>query len=150
MARQLAHCILTTAMLGMAACSTSSTYRESLPWDSAAHDPERPHHLSVLAAGTHTEDDDDAATVGIDYEYRVNDILGIGTVVEHAFEPLQATTLLAVADIHIWRGFAVQTGPGAVTSDEEDFFVYRFGALYEFGTRRRLHRVPAAALRLLG
>ncbi|MEM7232851.1 MAG: hypothetical protein AAF517_11775 [Planctomycetota bacterium] len=92
---------------------------------------EKPHHLSVVIAGTR-EDDEDAFTLGFDYEYRVNELLGVGAVAEHAFEPVKATTLLAVADIHIWRGFAIQTGPGAFVGRERTHFVYRLGGLYEF------------------
>lgn len=84
-----------------------------------------------MIAGTH-EDDEDAATVGVDYEYRVNGFLGLGVVAEHAFNPIDATTLLGVADLHLWRGLAVQTGPGVVLNDGDGSFVYRLGGLYEF------------------
>ena len=74
-----------------------------------------------------------AATIGLDYEYRVNRLLGVGVVGEYAFEPIESTTLLGVVDVHIWRGFAVQIGPGAVVDHEgEGYFVFRFGGLYEF------------------
>jgi hypothetical protein len=109
-----------------------------------------PNHLSVIAGVT---DDEEATafTLGLDYEYRVSELLGLGAVVEHAFEDIDATTLLVVADIHIWRGLAIQTGPGVEFADgkeeetaeearareeeaarDEDFFIYRLGALYEF------------------
>lgn len=96
---------------------------------------ERPHHLSVFPSGTRTtgSENEDAFTVGLDYEYRVSELLGVGAVGEFAFGPIDATTLLAVADFHIWRGLGIQTGPGAVVEDgESPHFVYRFGALYEF------------------
>ena len=92
---------------------------------------EQPHHLSVVIAGTHAVDEN-AFTLGVDYEYRLSGFLGLGTVVEYAFEPFNATTLLAVADLHIWRGLAVQTGPGVVFVDGEELFVYRIGGVYEF------------------
>ena len=106
-----------------------------------------PHHLSVSIGGT-TDRRETALTVSLDYEYRMNDLLGIGVVGEYAFSDINAGTLLGVADIHVWRGFAIQTGPGVefvdgefvkespgapghVESNEEEF-VYRVGALYEF------------------
>ena len=70
--------------------------------------------------------------MGIDYEYRVSDFLGVGAIAEHVFSPFKATTLIAAADLHLWRGLALQTGPGAVVADDEAFFIYRFGFLYEF------------------
>jgi hypothetical protein len=96
-----------------------------------------PHHLSVIVAGT-VDDDEEAFTLGLDYEYRVNELLGVGAIAEYVFEDLDAWTLLGVADIHVWRGFAIQTGPGVEFIDgdgeeqDEEEFVYRIGALYEF------------------
>lgn len=99
------------------------------------HWKEHPHHLSVFPSATRVLDKDEHAfTIGVDYEYRVSELLGLGMIAEYAAEPIDSTTLLAVADIHIWEGFAVQTGPGVVLEHEheESLFVYRWGALYEF------------------
>jgi hypothetical protein len=108
---------------------------------------ERPSHLSVIVGYTWEdgeEENTDAEMLGIDYEYRLSEFLGLGAVVEHAFDPLGATTALAVADLHVWRGLAIQTGPGVEFIDrrierdgeqekeEKELFVYRVGVLYEF------------------
>ena len=96
-----------------------------------------PNHLSAVLAGTFVEGES-AGTFGVDYEYRSSEFLGLGFVAERAFEPVNATTVLAVADLHIWRGLAVQTGPGVEWIDRDDgeddetLFVFRLGALYEF------------------
>ena len=98
---------------------------------------ERPHHVSLLVAGS-DDDEHTAATLGLDYEYRWNALLGLGFVVEYAFEDIDAWTLLAVADVHVWRGLAIQTGPGVEfvngegEEDDEEEFTFRIGALYEF------------------
>lgn len=93
---------------------------------------EHPHHLSLLVAGTHVEDEDETAvTIGVDYEYRVSELLGVGFVVEHAFGELDATSILAVADIHVWQGLAVQVGPGVEFVHDEERLIGRLGALYE-------------------
>lgn len=119
---------LTGASLVLAA-ATSCT---SVPMEQAHHDwHEEPHHVSLLTATT-IEDGESAATVGVDYEYRVNGLLGIGAVFEHAFEPLDATTILAVADLHLTPHLIVQTGPGFEHRESGDFFVYRVGMLYEW------------------
>ncbi|MEO0975040.1 MAG: hypothetical protein AAFX85_18285 [Pseudomonadota bacterium] len=103
------------------------------------HDPHHGSHLSVLA-GTTIHGGDAARTYGLDYEFRFDDLLGIGAVAEHAVAPVEATTFLAVADLHVWRELAVQTGPGAellhdphgTSASTQVRFVYRVGMLYEF------------------
>jgi hypothetical protein len=77
-----------------------------------AHIPHSPHHLSILLADTHINSEGNNATLGIDYEFRVGPLLGLGAVVEHAYGEIDATTLLAVADSHIYEGFIMQVGPG--------------------------------------
>ncbi len=104
-------------------------------------DESKRHHFSVVNGSTTIfEADETAFTLGFDYEYRVNSLLGVGVVAEQAFGDIDATTILAVADIHLWRGLAVQTGPGVEFIDEETGFgeeenvtnfVYRIGTLYE-------------------
>ncbi len=90
-----------------------------------------PDHLSLFVGNT-SDDGEDSVTIGIDYERRVSDVIGLGTVVEYAGQDIDALTLLGVADIHIWEGFAIQTGPGIEFIDDDGVFVFRVGALYEF------------------
>ena len=93
---------------------------------------DRRHHFSALIGGSYIDAADETVfTLGIDYEYRVNRLLGVGFVAEQAFGDIDATTLLAVADIHVWRGLAFQIGPGVEFVDDETYAVGRFGALYE-------------------
>ena len=93
---------------------------------------EKPHHLSVVIGATHVPKADETGfTLGVDYEYRLNRTLGLGFVAEHAFGPIDSTTLLAVADIHVAGGLAIQAGPGVEFLHGESFFVTRLGALYE-------------------
>ena len=100
------------------------------------YEEDRPHHLSVVVGGTNIPSADETAfTLGVDYEYRVNELIGVGAVVEYAFDDIDALTLLAVADVHLWRGLALQIGPGVEFVDEgeetETFAIGRIGALYE-------------------
>jgi hypothetical protein len=97
-----------------------------------SHVPHGPHHLSVLVADTQERNEGGNATFGIDYEYRVSPLIGLGAVIERAYGELDATTLLAVADIHIYEGFIMQVGPGFESGEGEKIFVARAGILYEF------------------
>ena len=112
-------------------CAAQTVRAEEPHWHS------HPHHISLLVAGT-DDDEETAFTLGVDYEYRVSEFLGVGAVLEHAFEDIDATTLLAVADLHFWRGLIVQTGPGVERIDgdngdsDETELIYRLGTLYEF------------------
>ena len=95
-------------------------------------DEEKRHHLSTLIGGSYIDSADETVfTLGVDYEYRVNRLLGFGFVAEQAFGDIDATTLLAVTDIHVWRGLAFQVGPGVEFVDDETYAVGRLGALYE-------------------
>ena len=90
------------------------------------------HHLSVLVANTHASGEGNSPTVGLDYEYRVNALLGVGAILERAGGKLNATTMLAVADIHFRSGLIMQVGPGFERSHHDSIFVTRLGVLYEF------------------
>ncbi|MFT7670524.1 MAG: hypothetical protein ACI8X5_003233 [Planctomycetota bacterium] len=97
-----------------------------------AHDwQEMPHHLSLLVAST-IEEDESAPSLGVDYEFRRSEFLGLGVVLERALEEIDATTVLGVADLHITNQFIVQTGPGIEFVGGEEELVYRTGVLYEF------------------
>ena len=113
-------------------CSTPQHGAEAAGGHVGGHDwRAEPQHFSVLIAST-VEDEETAPSLGLDYEYRVSEFLGVGGVLEYAFEDIDAVTLLAVADLHITPQFIVQTGPGIEWLDDEEEFVFRIGVLYEW------------------
>ena len=100
------------------------------------HPRHRPNHLSIFLGGTDNSEHSPASTLGIDYERSLSDLLGIGAVIEHAAGAIDATTWLAVTDVHPTpQGLIFQLGIGAETSAEHDVFVARAGVLYEFEHR---------------
>ena len=112
-------------------CATTGAGREGTH-EVAPHDwRDGPHHLSVLL-GTTEADEESGPTVGLDYEYRVSDFLGVGAVAEYAFDQIDSTTVLAAADLHVTPQFVIQTGPGVEFINGEEEFVYRIGILYEW------------------
>ena len=112
-------------------CSACASIEEATGDRRESEWTERPHHISFLFGGT-VDDEEEAATIGVDYEYRVSEFLGLGGVAEYAFDDIDATTLLAVADLHLTNQFIVQTGPGIEFIDDEEEFVFRLGVLYEW------------------
>ena len=98
----------------------------------AHHWETSPHHLSALVGTTYTKECGNAFTLGIDYEYRLSDFLGVGFVAEYAFEDLDAYTYLLVADLHITNNFIAQIGPGVEFHGSHKMEVARLGFLYEF------------------
>ena len=99
--------------------------------------------LSLILGGT-SDDDENAFTVGLDFEHRIHPLLGVGAVVEYATDDIDSLSLIGVLDIHLWKGLAIQTGPGVefvgeeeeeageTTSTNQREFVYRVGLVYEF------------------
>lgn len=90
-----------------------------------------PHHLSILLAST-IEEGERAPSVGLDYEYRTSEFLGLGFLVERAFGDFDSTVVLAVADLHLTPQVSIQTGPGIDFIEGEQRTAYRLGVIYEF------------------
>ena len=42
------------------------------------------HHAALFVGNTHTYDDEDGLTIGVEYEYRVMPEFGVGALVEYA------------------------------------------------------------------
>ena len=123
-----------TLLLVMAAAASADDSEAHIPHGMEMHQGGSNHLAVVLASTDNT--DDTAGTFGVEYEYRLSTRFGVGGVLEHAGGDVDATTLLAVVDIHLWQGLALQTGPGIEFLDEEEGdteeFVYRIGIMYEF------------------
>lgn len=114
------------AALSAAACA-------AMPAEEGLDHREHPHHLSLLVGETfETTADEEAVSIGVDYEYRTSEFLGLGAVYEEAFGELDSTTLIAVADLHFGEHFALQIGPGVEFIDSEEEVLVRTGCLYEF------------------
>lgn len=96
----------------------------------------RKQHLSVFLGDTVLlrpgESDYNAFTIGVDYEYRVNQLFGAGFVAEYATGPIDATSLLAALDVHIHKGLVMQLGLGVEFIEGTSNELGRIGVLYEF------------------
>ncbi|MFK7914403.1 MAG: hypothetical protein AB8B93_10855 [Pseudomonadales bacterium] len=126
---RLALAILLTGLPLHSALANEDTHHQT---HSGAHR----HHLSVLTGSTRflmsEGSDEDAFTVGIDYEYRINQRYGAGFVAEYAVDPLDATSLLGALDVHLVQGLVLQLGLGVEFVEGTSNELARMGFLYEF------------------
>jgi len=103
---------------------------------SAIHHHESPNHLSLFLGNTHLlvpgEGNEDGFTAGLDYEYRLSRVFGVGGVAEYASGALDATTLLVALDIHLYKGAVLQLGAGVEFIEGHTNELGRVGILYEF------------------
>lgn len=94
---------------------------------------ESPHHVSLLLGATELVDEDEVGfTYGIDYEYALDETLGLGFVIERAEGDVETTSLFAVADVHLTRHLVLQVGPGFEWGEADDVGAFRFGGYYEW------------------
>lgn len=90
------------------------------------------NHLSFLTGTSYVAAHDAAAlTLGVDFEREVSHKLGIGVVAEHALGELDATSVFAVADVHLGRDIVFQLGPGVEFIDDRTLAVGRLGLFQE-------------------
>lgn len=118
--------LIMTLCLSLAVVKASAE-EDHDPLNTSAH----PHHLSLFLGNTKL-DDESGFTIGVDYEYRLNAFVGLGSVIEYSAGDLDAWTVLAVTDLHITNQWIAQLGPGAEFTSEHELFVFRVGTLYEF------------------
>jgi hypothetical protein len=102
----------------------------------ADHEVERKHHLAVFLGDTHTEDDEDAFTMGLDYEYRVAPVFGIGALGEYAGGNIESGVIGAPLSLHPYGGVRLVAMPGVEITEEHTNFLFRLGIGYEFELER--------------
>jgi hypothetical protein len=93
---------------------------------------EHRHHIAVFLGNTHTEHDEDAFTIGLDYEYRLTALLGIGALGEHAVKDIDTWVFGVPLALHPGAGWRLVAMPGIEVHDGETEFLIRAGVGYEF------------------
>ena len=89
------------------------------------------HHVGLLLGNTHEEHEDDF-TVGLDYEYRFSQYIGIGGLLEYVGEDIREWVGLVPLFIHPHKGFRFMAAPGIKHKEDEDKFLWRLGIGYRF------------------
>ena len=94
---------------------------------------ENRHGIELFIGNTHLKGED-GFTGGLSYEYRLNKLFGIGGIVEYAGGDFKAWTLAVPFFLHPYKGWRFLVAPGVaiLNNDEDDEFIFRVGAAYEF------------------
>jgi hypothetical protein len=89
------------------------------------------HHIGLLLGNTREESEDNF-TIGLDYEYRFSQYLGIGLLSEYVGEDFRDWVGMVPLFIHPYKGFRFVAAPGILSKEEEDKFIWRLGVGYRF------------------
>ena len=98
----------------------------------AMAEDDHPHHASLFLGNTNNDKDQNAFTVGLEYEYRVSSPVGLGALIDYAGGSIETTIIAAGPVFHFWRELKVIAMPGVDLHDGHEEFVTRVGALYDF------------------
>jgi len=94
---------------------------------------ENRHGIELFLGNTH-EDGEDGFSVGLSYEYRLNQLFGIGGIVEYVSGDLREWVLAVPLFLHPYKGWQFLVAPGVdiPDNDGDNEFLFRVGAAYEF------------------
>jgi hypothetical protein len=88
--------------------------------------------VAVFIGGVHNSDSEDAFSIGLEYEYRLNEAWGIGGIVDYADLDPGESVLAVPAYFHITDAWKVLVAPGVSHTSDEDEFLVRVGTAYTF------------------
>ncbi len=89
------------------------------------------HHVGLFLGNTHAGGED-KFTVGVDYEYRLTPIFGVGGLVDHASGDHDATIVGGALFVHPWGNSRVLLAPGIEHAHGHNEFLVRVGVSYDF------------------
>ena len=114
--------------------------------DVAAAETEREHpegadshrHSMELFLGNTNEESEDAFTIGLGYEYRLEEHFGVGFLVEGIAGDLREWIIGVPLFIHPYKDWRFVLAPGVQHSRDtkEEELLFRVGAAYEFEVGR--------------
>jgi hypothetical protein len=118
----------------------------------AAHPHEGHHHLNVveLFVGNTQEDahhgSENGFTVRLTYERRLSSLWGVGGSYEYAAGDFDKWSIAVPLFIHPYKGWRFELAPGLEHKKNEDEFLLRIGAAYEFMLSNRWMLIPEIAV----
>ncbi len=102
---------------------------------------ENANDIGVFLGGANHKAENGFA-VGLDYEHRLNSILGAGALVEYTAGDFDSWVVAASLYIHPYKGFRVVLAPGFENREKETNFLFRTGLAYQFEIGKNLSISP--------
>ena len=102
-------------------------------------------HGIELFLGNTNHDGEDGFTVGLGYEYSLNQLFGIGGFMEFTGGDLKEWILAPAFVLHPYKGwrFLVAAGVDGGRHDRDNEFLFRVGAGYEFEIGEKWAIIPS-------
>ena len=92
---------------------------------------ESKNSLALFIGGTSNESTS-AFTVGLDYQYRINKLIGVGALIDYATADINSLLVAPALYLHV-SNFEFTIAPALeISKDEDPVGVFRLGAAYEF------------------
>ena len=89
------------------------------------------NHVGLMLGNTHEEGEDDF-TVGLDYEYRFTEYVGIGVLLEFVGKDYREAVAMVPLFIHPYKGFRFLAAAGVKPKKDAEKFIWRLGIGYRF------------------
>ncbi len=90
------------------------------------------HHVSLFLGNTHDYHSEDAFTVGVEYELRVHEFLGLAALIDHAAGDVDSTVAGAGIMVHPCGDLRLLAAGANDHHAGDDEFIVRLGAMYDF------------------
>ena len=89
------------------------------------------NHVGLMLGNTH-EEGEDHFTVGLDYEYRFTEYVGIGVLLEFVGKDYREGVAMVPLFIHPYKGFRFVAAAGVKPKKDAEKFIWRLGIGYRF------------------
>ena len=136
------------AMIGLMMAILVLLMPVKIPAEEAGHGSkgevlENRHGIELFLGNTQ-DDGENGFSVGLSYEYRLNQLFGIGGIVEYAGGDFKKWTLGVPFFLHPYKGWRFLVAPGVSIpdNDDDDEFLFRVGAAYEFEIGEKWANTP--------
>lgn len=93
-------------------------------------DPEWKNEISLFLGGT-SHSEENAFTIGLDYQYRISRIVGVGILIDYATGNLQSLLVGPILYLHA-SNFEFIVAPAIEFEGDETVYVTRLGVEYGF------------------
>ena len=111
----------------------------------------RPNSIGLFMGATAKQEEETAFTIGLDYERRLGEQWGVGVILDKPFGGSRSFLVVAGLFWHPLPRVRLDVAPGIeVNRDEDELFVLRLGADYDFELNERWSIAPNVNLDIVG